>query len=126
MRKIKFRGKRVSNGEWLYGDLMHDNIGGCYIYPIECDNLYKENAVLPESVGQFTGLHDKNGREIYEGDILRDPHSGEVGVVEWSSMWLQYWLSICNSPSKEGLPFFVELGYTVVGNIHDNPYLDID
>lgn len=126
MREIKFRGKRLDNGEWVYGDLIHDNIGGCYIYPIECDNLYKENAVLPESVGQFTGLHDKNGKEIYEGDILRDPHSGEVGVVEWSTMWLQYWFSTCNSPSKEGLPFFVALGYAVVGNIHDNPYLDID
>lgn len=71
MREIKFRGKRLDNGEWLYGDLMHDNIGGCYIYPIECDNLYKKNAVLPETVGQFTGLRDYDGKEIFEGDIVK-------------------------------------------------------
>lgn len=45
-REIKFRGKRISNGEWLFGDLMHDNIGGCYVYPIESEELYKENAVV--------------------------------------------------------------------------------
>ena len=71
MREIKFRGKRLDNGEWLFGDLMHDNFGGRYIYPIECDNLYKKNAVLPETVGQFTGLRDYDGKEIFEGDIVK-------------------------------------------------------
>lgn len=125
MREIKFRGKRTSDGEWVYGYLVRTGNGTNTIFG---SHLYPEvvSTVVPESVGQFTGLHDKNGKEIYEGDIMRNPHSGEVGVVEWSPMWLQYWLTICNIPSKDGLPFLAALGYAVVGNIHDNPYLDID
>lgn len=123
MREIKFRGKSLDNGEWVNGFvLFSQDKSETVIAKLTATESVCEN-VDPDTVGQFTGLHDKNGKEIYEGDILRDPHSGEVGVVEWSSMWLQYWLSICNSPSKEGLPFLVELGYTVVGNIHDNPEL---
>ena len=59
MRIIKFRGKKKQTGEWLYGDLMNDNIGGSYIYPIDAENLYKENAVIPDTVGQFSGLKTK-------------------------------------------------------------------
>lgn len=70
-REIEFRGKRLDNGEWLYGDLMHDNHGGCYIYPLDSLGLFAENKVANDTVGQFTGMTDKNGVKIFECDIVK-------------------------------------------------------
>lgn len=75
-RDIKFRGIRRDNGEWIYGDLNH-LVDGVYISNDHGCNMAQ---VYPDTVGQYTGLKDKNGKEIYEDDILA--HNGKnIGYV---------------------------------------------
>lgn len=71
-REILFRAKRKDNGEWAYGDLEHNGKN--------VPKWVNGNEIVPESVGQFTGLTDKNGKKIFGGDIIsfRDEQSGEA------------------------------------------------
>lgn len=76
MREIEFRGKRIDNGEFIYGDLLQIN-DRTYIHPDHQGDLedidfgYSFIEVIPESVGQFTGYRDKNKEKIYEKDIVK-------------------------------------------------------
>lgn len=127
MRTINFRGKSIDTNEWLYGDLVHSSdMKRCGILvndKTSCD----ECEVNTCTVGQFTGLYDKDGKEIYEGDILKWS-KGRLYVVKfWEGM---FYASVeeCNDGILGGFPLHRLTEYEdgkceIVGNIFDNPEL---
>ena len=122
MRTIRFRGKRLYDGEWVYGyPLMVDTekfksaniVTFNRVYP---DTLAKvTTAVDFNTLGQFTGLHDKNGKEIYEGDIIRHKDMVKAYHVIYDGH------QFCPNDGFRTLCY--PKHWEVVGNIHDNPEL---
>lgn len=122
MREIKFRGKRLDNGEWVIGSYIEaenrDLSIAHQIVPYESGEAVRE--VDPVTVGQYTGLKDKNGREIYEEDILFD-ESGVYAVVCYSmgTFCVDFGEGFDLQYFTDGIHEICD----VVGNIHDNPEL---
>ena len=154
MREILFRGKRTDDYEWIEGSLCTTIPSDEDFYTIsyfDFEGYYIEEKVIPETVGQYTGLTDKNGKKIFEGDIIRYSDSGEYEMyleslecpeeydgINFENMWtvneVVYGIAI-NYPAFDlnrhdwevnGLSNLSESGcyfYEVIGNIHDNPEL---
>jgi len=128
-REIKFRGKRLDNGKWVFGDLLtkHPHHKGLTI--VENGVLHHE--VDPETVGQYTGLKDKNGVEIYEGNICRAAVYKDPAALRKSTMINSLVVFRNGAFTLDGykrLPDgFRTLptldGCEVIGDIHDNPEL---
>ena len=132
MREIKFRGKRIDNGEWVYGYYWTNEIGNHFIKAIKSKNdnfvsnpTTNDFEVNPETVGQYTGLTDKNGKKIFEGDILE--RSGfwgwyvayEDGGFRKISINTVQRINWEHSLLEQDTVYYWE----IIGNIHDNPEL---
>jgi hypothetical protein len=116
MRTIKFRGK-TTKGAWLYGDLEHRVDDGTKITYIFDDVLSQGGAVLPETVGQFTGLKDKNDNEIYEDDVI------ECGSRRYVCEFIEGGFEFRDLSDGELILKAIVIHSHVIGNIHDNPEL---
>ena len=124
MREIKFRGERTDTGEWVYGNLLQDR-DLCFI----CKDIsaitekpFNECLVSPDTVGQYTGLKDRNGTDVWEGDLLRTPE-GDIMVDEWVEGGL---ITRCLIPANEGYINTNRSAYPVclkIGNLWDSPEL---
>ena len=125
MRTIKFRGKKPTNGVWVYGSLVYSNEIQTAIYFQTGSGLVKSMEwvyVNPETVGQFTGLYDKNEKEIYEGDILKVQGLGEKIEVRFvRGVFAFLWNGNLDDEAPINAP--THEWAEVIGNIHDNPKL---
>lgn len=127
MREIKFRGK-TKEGEWVYGDLETRRLDGrCFIHTYTEDRLYyTQFEILPDTIGQYTGLMDANGKEIYEGDIVRYRLTDEryKKNPRYSNLPIHYDGS--QARFEAGNIYWDTLRSNkveVIGNVHDDPEL---
>ena len=131
MREILFRGKRIDNGEWVYGDLQHDYNGE----PRCISDYCGANPVDPSTVGQYTGLKDKNGKQIFEGDILSIPFEEDRSPYEENSIYYEkgevyfdterygWYVRFREYNEEISLWEYDNTDIEVISNIYDNPEL---
>ena len=139
MREILFRGKRIDNGEWETGSLVYARMGTSEEQASIADKMTAYHTpVIPETVGQYTGLKDKNGKKIFEGDILHVEKCGETGLrispvyfgeyIDADSVFDNYccigfYVKTSDGCCTIGALLSEEFECEVIGNIYDNPGL---
>ena len=136
MREILFRGKRLDNGEWVEGAFLNDRNCAFYICPAVSDISYGDSGarrrigcwykVDPSTVGQYTGLNDKNGKRIFEGDIAKvlqgkDKDIAYVGFENGAFMLYPKTGNIYERTLWEY--WYNDWDVEIIGNITDNPEL---
>ena len=123
MREILFRGKRIDNGEWVSGGVLQipEYVAICSYNDYHQWHDFIE--IIPETVGQFTGLTDKNGKKIFEGDILNTSNSNcRIWYVDYKNT--AFCANQGNANYSCVLDEFMQYSSVeVIGNIHDNPEL---
>lgn len=127
MREIEFRGKQIDNNEWVEGSLIivEDD---AYIVTIARNDWKKvqlyRHEVDPNTVGQFTGLYDKNGKKIFEGDVVKSKYFDKPQVVKWNNEWCAF-DPIFDARPIEVLPILSDdnAKIEVIGNVYNNPEL---
>lgn len=125
MKEILYYGKNINDGEWVEGDLVTNGIDYETAIRINDKSSSEYGQIIrvdPDTVSQFTGLRDKNGERIYEGDILQD-NNGHFGVVIWkekAACFLVKWIVVSEFGNEEEDDCF---DFKIVGNKWDNPEL---
>jgi uncharacterized phage protein (TIGR01671 family) len=121
MREIKVRG--LNNGKWVYGSLRSCLDGSCFIIFYE-DSTIHELQVDPETVGQYTGIYDKNGKKICEGDIIKwteaAGYDDGIGVIEWEKNHCAFFVINDDDNIFDTIYDFNYWETEVIGNIHKN------
>ena len=128
MRDYKFRGQKIDTKEWIYGSFiqMNSNEHQCFIFPentplcIELTDFYTI-PILKETVGQYTGQHDKNEKEIYEGDLIFIDDVDGTFTVKWNDYSAR--LEINGDGITADFDNYYGYECEVVGNIYENKEL---
>lgn len=146
MRTIKFKAKRIFDSKWVCGYFYQENDNTYIIEDCQKDSPLNRNIpykVDPSTVCQFTGFLDKNGKEIYEGDVLRsdiypfscvgdDAYDNYYGTIGWSEDEASFYIVAIKNPKSsvrgisDGIGDFITQktmqGFEVVGSIHDKEW----